>query len=100
MEKHPYDELIETVADKMKEHKDDNLGFRIFENWIRIQVWDEEPHGIPVVGKTAAISVLGMFENEFKAPSVDHSGAVRVRKGRCDSNPMTFRWRLDFPYSH
>jgi hypothetical protein len=31
MEKHPYDELIETVADKMKEHKDDNLGFGIFE---------------------------------------------------------------------
>ena len=31
MEKHPYDELIETVADKMKQHKDDNLGFGIFE---------------------------------------------------------------------
>jgi hypothetical protein len=31
MEKHPYDQLIETVADKMKEHKDDNLGFGIFE---------------------------------------------------------------------
>ena len=31
MEKHPYDELIETVADKMKEHEDDNLGFGIFE---------------------------------------------------------------------
>jgi hypothetical protein len=31
MEKHPYDELIEIVADKMKEHEDDNLGFRIFE---------------------------------------------------------------------
>jgi len=23
MEKHPYDQLIETVADKMKEHEDD-----------------------------------------------------------------------------
>ena len=31
MDKHPYDGLIETVADKMKEHEDDNLGFRIFE---------------------------------------------------------------------
>ena len=31
MEKHPYDALIETVADKMKEHEDDNLGFGIFE---------------------------------------------------------------------
>ena len=31
MEKHPYDELIEAVADKMKEHEDDNLGFGIFE---------------------------------------------------------------------
>ena len=31
MEKHPYEELIETVADKMKEHEGDNLGFEIFE---------------------------------------------------------------------
>ena len=31
MEKHPYDQLIDTVADKMKEHEDDNLGFGIFE---------------------------------------------------------------------
>ena len=31
MEKHPYDELIETVADSMKEHEDDSLGFGIFE---------------------------------------------------------------------
>ena len=31
MEKHPYDELIEKVADKMKEHEGDNLGFGIFE---------------------------------------------------------------------
>ena len=31
MDKHPYDGLIETVADKMKEHEDDNLGFGIFE---------------------------------------------------------------------
>jgi len=31
MEKHPHDQLIETVADKMKEHGDDNLGFRIFQ---------------------------------------------------------------------
>ena len=31
MEKHPYDKLIETVADKMKEHEDYNLGFEIFE---------------------------------------------------------------------
>ena len=25
MEKHPYEELIEAVADKMKKHEDDNL---------------------------------------------------------------------------
>ena len=31
MEKHPYDQLIETVADKMKEYENDNLGFEIFE---------------------------------------------------------------------
>jgi len=31
MEKHPYDQLIDTVADKMKQHEDDNLGFGIFE---------------------------------------------------------------------
>ena len=31
MDKHPYDQLIETVADKMKQHEDDNLGFGIFE---------------------------------------------------------------------
>ena len=31
MEKHPYDQLIETVADKMKQHEDDNLRFGIFE---------------------------------------------------------------------
>ena len=31
MEKHPYDQLIETVADKMKQHEEDNLGFGIFE---------------------------------------------------------------------
>jgi len=31
MEKHPYDELIEKIADKMQQHKDDNLGFGIFE---------------------------------------------------------------------
>ena len=31
MDKHPYDQLIETVADKMKEHEDANLGFGIFE---------------------------------------------------------------------
>ena len=31
MEKHPYDELIETVADKMKEYENDGLGYAIFE---------------------------------------------------------------------
>ena len=31
VEKHPYDLLIDTVADKMKQHEDDNLGFGIFE---------------------------------------------------------------------
>ena len=29
--KHPYDELIETVADKMKEYENDGLGYGIFE---------------------------------------------------------------------
>ena len=52
---------------------------------------------MPLIGKTTAISVLGMFENEFKAPSVDHSGAVRVRKGRCDSNPMHIQMAVGFP---
>jgi hypothetical protein len=36
---------------------------------------------MPVDGKTTAISDLVMFENEFQVPSVDHSGAVRQRKG-------------------
>jgi hypothetical protein len=31
MGKHPYDALIETVADKMKQLEDDILGFGIFE---------------------------------------------------------------------
>ena len=31
MEKHQYDELIETVSDKMKQYEDNNLGFGIFE---------------------------------------------------------------------
>ena len=31
IEKHPYDQLIETVADKIKEYEDDNLRFEIFE---------------------------------------------------------------------
>jgi hypothetical protein len=31
MDKHPYDELIETVAEKMKEYENDGLGYGIFE---------------------------------------------------------------------
>jgi hypothetical protein len=31
MDKHPYDELIENVAEKMKEYEDKDLGFEIFE---------------------------------------------------------------------
>ena len=31
MDKHPYDELIEKVADKMKEYEDEGLGYGIFE---------------------------------------------------------------------
>jgi hypothetical protein len=31
MEKHPYNQLIETVADKMKQYEDDNFGFGVFE---------------------------------------------------------------------
>ena len=34
MEKHPYDELIETVADKMTEYENDGLGFGIFEKVV------------------------------------------------------------------
>ena len=37
MEKHPYDQLIETVVSKMKEHKDDDLGFGIFEKVDRFR---------------------------------------------------------------
>ena len=31
MDKHPYDQLIDTFADKMKQHEDDNHGFGNFE---------------------------------------------------------------------
>ena len=31
MEKNPYDQLIDTVVDKMKQHEDDDLGFGIIE---------------------------------------------------------------------
>ena len=31
MEKHPYDELIETVTDKMQKYENDGLGYGIFE---------------------------------------------------------------------
>ena len=31
MEKHPYDQLIDTVADKMKEYENGGLGYGIFE---------------------------------------------------------------------
>ena len=31
MEKHSYDELIEKVADKMKEYENDGLGYGVFE---------------------------------------------------------------------
>ena len=31
MDKHPYDKLIENVAEKMKEYDDKDLGFEIFE---------------------------------------------------------------------
>ena len=31
MDKHLYDQLIDTVADKMTQHGDDNLGFGFFE---------------------------------------------------------------------
>ena len=47
MDKHSYDELIDTVADKMKQHEDDNLGFGIFEKvdkdlaLSRGTAWDE-----------------------------------------------------------
>ena len=32
MEKYPYDELIETIAKKMKEYENARLGYAIFEN--------------------------------------------------------------------
>ena len=31
MDKHPYDELIEKVPDKMREYENDGFGFGIFE---------------------------------------------------------------------
>ena len=46
MEKHPYDALIEIVADKMKEYENDGLGYGIFEkidkelNLARGTAWD------------------------------------------------------------
>ena len=46
MEKHPYDELIEKVADKMKEYENEGLGYGIFEkidkelNLARGTAWD------------------------------------------------------------
>ena len=46
MEKHPYDELIEKVADKMKEYENDGLGYGIFKkidkelNLARSTAWD------------------------------------------------------------
>ena len=46
MEKHPYDELIEIVADKMKKYENDGLGYGIFEkidkelNLARGTAWD------------------------------------------------------------
>ena len=33
--------------------------------WTKIWDCHEEPHGMPVDGKTTAISDLVMFENEF-----------------------------------
>jgi hypothetical protein len=44
--KHPYDELIEKVADKMKEYENEGLGYGIFEkidkelNLARGTAWD------------------------------------------------------------
>jgi len=46
MDKHPYDELIEIVAVKMKEYENDGLGYGIFEkvdknlNLARGTAWD------------------------------------------------------------
>ena len=66
MNKHPYDQLIDTVADKMKKHEDDNLGFGIFEKVDkdlglgRGTAWDA--HGMRVVGKTTVIMGLVMFD--------------------------------------
>ena len=46
VEKHPYDQLIDTVADKMKEYENDGLGYGIFEKVDkdlgvgRVTTWD------------------------------------------------------------
>ena len=46
MEKHPYDELIEKVADKMQKYENNGLGYGIFEtidkelNLARGTAWD------------------------------------------------------------
>ena len=66
MVKHPYDQLIETVADKMKEHEDDNLGFEIFEKWTKIWDCHEGRHGMHLDGKTTAILDLKMFETQIR----------------------------------
>ena len=71
MEKHPYEELIETVADKMKEHEDDNLGFGIFEKWTKIWDCHEEPHGMPVHGKNIATSGLVIFRDTQLSRTTD-----------------------------
>ena len=70
MDKHPYDQLIDTVADKMKEHKEDNLRFGIFEEWTRIWDCHEEPLGMPVVGKTTVTLDLVMFDYKYLLTSI------------------------------
>ena len=73
MEKHPYDQLIETVADKMKQHEDDNLGLESLRKWTKIWDCHEEPLGTPQVGKTTAILDLVMRRvNQFsRTPDAD-----------------------------
>ena len=60
--KHPYDELIEKVADKIKEYENDGLGYEIFEQVDKDLGLGDGLHGMLVGGKITVILVLVMFD--------------------------------------
>ena len=66
MEKHPYDELIETVADKIKNTKTTISDLESLRKWTKIWDCHEGRHGMRVVGKTTAILDLVMFETQIR----------------------------------